>query len=305
MKTLYGFKGLKGNISPSVVTVGVFDGVHIGHKKIITQLLKTAKRDNLKPMVVTFNPHPAKVLKKRGKILMLSSLQHRLRLLKELGVELCVVIEFNKRFLEKDAELFLSDILVKKLDMRKLVIGDKFSFGREQLKSAASLRKISNKLGFRVKVIRSKRYHRAAISSSVIRRLIEKGKLNTASRLLAKPVSVLGTVIHGRKRGRIIGFKTANIDPHHEAIPPSGVYAVYSRVGRSIYKSVLNIGTRPTFNEKDPSIEAHIFDINRNLYGKDIEISFVKKIRPERKFADEDALRRQIIKDSLIAKRLF
>ena len=258
MKTLYSLKGLKSMTAPSVVTVGVFDGVHIGHKKILTQLLRDAKADKLKPVVITFDPHPAKLLKQRGRVLMLSSLQHRLRLLEELGVELCVVVDFNRKFIEKDAETFLRDLLVNKLNMKKLVIGDKFSFGRERLRNAASLRSMSKRLGFQVRIIRSKRYQSVAISSSVIRHLIEKGKLNIASRLLARPVSVLGTVIHGRKRGRIIGFKTANIDPHHEAIPPSGVYAVYSRIGKLIYKSVLNIGTRPTFNEKDPSIEVHI-----------------------------------------------
>ncbi|MDP8297081.1 MAG: bifunctional riboflavin kinase/FAD synthetase [Candidatus Orphnella occulta] len=305
MKTLYGLKGFKGLTVPSVITVGVFDGVHIGHKKIIAQLLKEAKVFKLNPVVITFDPHPAKLLKQRGRVLMLSSLQHRLRLLEELGVELCVVIDFNRKFIEKDAESFLRDLLVNKLNMKKLVIGDKFSFGRERLKDPASLRSISKKLGFQVRIIRSKRYKSVAISSSVIRHFIEKGKLNIASRLLARPVSVLGTVIHGRKRGRIIGFKTANIDPHHEAIPPSGVYAVYSRIGKSNYRSVLNIGTRPTFNEKDPSIEAHIFGINRDLYGKVIEVSFVKKIRPEKKFENEDILRAQIIKDSIIAKKLF
>ena len=305
MKTLYSLKGLKGMIAPSVVTVGDFDGVHIGHKKVITQLLKEAKAYKLKPVVITFDPHPAKLLKQRGRVLMLSSLQHRLRLLEELGVELCVVIDFNRKFIEKDAETFLRDLLVNKLNMKKLVIGDKFSFGRERLRNAASLRSMSKRLGFQVRIIRSKRYQSVAISSSVIRHLIEKGKLNIASRLLARPVSVLGTVIHGRKRGRIIGFKTANIDPHHEAIPPSGVYAVYSRIGKSNYRSVLNIGTRPTFNEKDPSIEAHIFGINRDLYGKVIEVSFVKKIRPEKKFENEDILRAQIIRDSIIAKKLL
>lgn len=305
MKTIYGFKDLKDKIAPSIVTVGVFDGVHTGHKKIITQLLKEAKADKLKPIVVTFNPHPAKVLKQRGRVLMLSSLRHRLKLLEALGVEVCIVVSFNRNFSEKDAESFFKNILVKKLNMKKLVIGDKFSFGKEQLKNVTELKKIARSLGFCVKVIKPKRYHAIAISSSTIRHLIETGKLNIASKLLARPVSVLGTVIHGRKRGRIIGFKTANIDPHHEAIPPSGVYAVYSRVGKAAYKSVLNIGRRPTFNEKDPSIEVHIFGINKNLYNKDIEISFIKKIRPEKKFENGNILRAQIIKDSLTVRRML
>ncbi len=305
MKTVYGFKNLKDKITPSIVTIGVFDGVHTGHKKIITQQLKEAKADKLKPIVVTFDPHPAKVLKHRGEILMLSSLSHRLKLLEYLGAELCVVINFNRNFSKKNAELFFKNILIKKLNMKKLVIGDKFSFGSEQLRSVTELKKIGRSLNFCVKIIKPKQYRGIAISSSTVRHLIEAGKLNIASKLLARPVSVLGTVIHGRKRGRIIGFKTANIDPHHEAIPPSGVYAVYSKVGCAAYKSVLNIGRRPTFNEKDPSIEVHIFGINKNLYNKDIEVSFIKKIRPEKKFEDEDTLRAQIIKDSLTAKKLL
>jgi len=305
MKTIYGLKNLKGKTVPSVVTIGVFDGVHTGHKKIIAQQLKEAKVDKLKPIVVTFDPHPTKVLQLRGRVLMLSSLSHRLKLLEDLGVELCVVISFNRNFSTKGAESFFKNILVKKLNMKKLVIGDKFSFGSEQLKSAAKLKRVAGSLGFRVKVITQKRYRGITISSSTVRHLIEAGKLNIASKLLARPVSVLGTVIHGRKRGRIIGFKTANIDPHHEAIPPSGVYAVYSKVGRVRYKSVLNIGRRPTFNEKDPSIEVHIFGINKNLYKKDIEVSFLKKIRPEKRFVNEDTLRAQIIKDSFTARKLF
>jgi len=305
MRTLYSTKNLKCKITPSIVTVGVFDGVHTGHQKIIAQLLKEAKKDKLKPIVVTFDPHPAKVLKERGRILMLSSLQHRLRLLEELGAKLCVVIDFNRKFSKRDAESFFSDALVDKLNMKKLVIGDKFSFGKEQLKSTEELKKIAKKLNFCVKIIKPKRYKSNAISSSTIRHFIEQGKLGIASKLLARPVSVLGTVIHGRKRGRIIGFKTANIDLHHEAMPPSGVYAAYSKVGKSRYKSVLNIGTRPTFNEKDQSIEVHIFGINKNLYNKDVEISFVKKIRPEKKFEDEDTLRVQIKKDSIVAKKVL
>ncbi len=305
MKTVYGFKNLKGKIEPSIVAVGVFDGVHTGHKKIITHLLKEAKADKLKPIVVTFDPHPAKVLQLRGGVSMLSSLRHRLKLLEGLGVELCVVINFNRNFSTKDAESFFKNILVKKLNMKKLVIGDKFSFGSEQLKSKTELKKVGDSLGFCVKVIKPKQYRGITISSSTIRHLIEAGKLNTASKLLDRPVSVLGTVIHGRKRGRIIGFKTANIDPHHEAIPPSGVYAVYSKVGRVTYKSVLNIGRRPTFNEKDPSIEVHIFGINKNLYNKDVEVSFLKKIRPEKRFKNEDTLRAQIIKDSTAVKKLL
>ncbi len=305
MEVIYGIKNLKKRAAASAVTIGIFDGVHIGHRKIITQLLKDAKRYKLKPVVITFNPHPAKVLKGKGSVPMLTSLKHRLNLLEGLGVELCVVVKFTRTFAKKSAHIFLRDALIKKLKMKRLVIGGKFSFGKERIRSGAELEKIADNLGFRVNVISPKRYRDITISSSLIRSLIEKGRLSTASRLLARPVSVLGTVIHGKKRGRIIGGKTANIDPHHETIPPSGVYATYAKIGRRQYRSVLNIGRRPTFNEKDPSVEVHIFGINRNLYNKDIEILFVKKLRPERRFKNEDKLRKQIIKDSVTAGRLL
>ena len=137
------------------------------------------------------------------------------------------------------------------------------------------------------------------------RSLIEKGKLDTASKLLGRHVSVLGTVIHGQKRGRIIGFRTANIDPHHEAIPPSGVYIAYTQLDNTTYKSVVNIGNRPTFFGKDPSIEVHIFGIDRNIYGKNIEVLFVQRLRRERRFKNEHKLREQIKRDALTAEKML
>lgn len=305
MRVVYGTKDLKKGVLPSIVTIGVFDGVHTGHRKVISQLLKDAKRHRLKPAVITFNPHPARVLKNRGRVPMLTSLRHRLRLLEGLGIEVCLVINFTRAFAEKPAEDFLRDTLLKRLNMKMLVIGNRFSFGKEQIRSGVELENIASNLRFSLKVIKPERYHGVAISSSMIRALIEEGRLTAASRLLARPVSVLGTVIHGKKRGRIIGFKTANIDPHHEAIPPSGVYATYAKIGKNRYKSVLNIGRRPTFNEREPGIEVHIFGINKNIYNREVEVSFVKKIRPERKFRSREALRSQIAKDCIAAKRLL
>jgi len=305
MKIIYGINNLKENKKPSVVSVGVFDGVHIGHKKILSQLTKYSKKHNLEAFVVTFDPHPAKVLKRNVNIATLTSLGHRLHLFEKAKVDKSLVIRFDKAFARKSADEFIKRLLVDKIGMRALIIGESFSFGKEQVKTIHALKKIANKAGFKIIFIKPKRFHRRTVSSSIIRHLIENGRLKTAERLLARPVSVLGTVIEGRKRGRIIGFKTANIDPHHEAIPPSGVYAAYTLLEGRRYKSVLNIGRRPTFNEKDPSIEVHIFGLNKKIYGRDMEVFFIKRLRAERKFKNEDHLRQQILKDSLLSQKLL
>jgi riboflavin kinase/FMN adenylyltransferase len=203
------------------------------------------------------------------------------------------------------AKDFFKKILIDKLNMRILVIGKNFSFGREGLSGIKALKSLATSLNFTLKIVKPKRYHNRVISSSLIRHLIEDGRLNMASQLLGRPVSVLGTVVKGKGRGRIIGFKTANVDPHHEAIPPSGVYAAYCRIGKYIYRSVLNIGTRPTFGEKEPTIEAHVFGLSRNVYGENIEIYFKKRLRQERRFKNKEHLRRQILRDAAQAKKIL
>jgi riboflavin kinase / FMN adenylyltransferase len=299
-------KNRKSDISkPTAIAVGVFDGVHRGHKKIIESLIRHARLNKLCSLVVTFNPHPGKVLKGESAVSMLSSLGHRISLIKSLGVDACIVVDFNKKLMNMQSKYFFKSILMQKLGMKELFLGEKFSFGKEGLSSRQDLKKIADNLGFKLHIIKPVLYRGNVISSSIIRKLIEKGRLDKASRLLGRRVSILGRVVHGRKRGRILGFKTANIDPHHEAIPPSGVYAAYAVLGKKIYKAVLNIGRRPTFRERDPNIEVHIFGINKNLYNKNIEAYFVKKLRPEKRFQDIHSLRVQIHKDTFNAKKLL
>jgi riboflavin kinase / FMN adenylyltransferase len=305
MRIIYGMKNLEKKIQPSAVTVGVFDGVHTGHKKVISELVRISKKRSLLPVVVTFDPHPDSVIVKNRHIPMLCSLNHRLNIFSSMGIKICIVLKFDYYIASKPCIFFIKDILAKKMSMKALVLGERFSFGIDKIKTIKKLKVLTGKLDINLYSIAAKRYRSRIISSSSIRKLIEKGNLQTASRLLGRPVSVLGTVIHGQKRGRIIGFKTANIDPHHEATPPSGVYAAYTKLGNKTYKSVVNIGRRPTFLGKDPSIEVHIFGINKSIYGKDIEVFFVKRLRPERRFNDEDKLRSQIKKDALRAEKML
>ena len=303
MKVLRGYKNIGPQSRRTAVTVGMFDGVHIGHGRIIRVLIRQAKILKSKAVVVTFEPHPSKVLKGEDCVAMISSLRHRLGLFQRMGVDICVVIKFDSAIAGLDSRRFIRDILINKLNMATLVVGKSFSFGSDRLRDKRSLIMLSKRVGFKTVFVQPKIYHKRVISSSYIRHLIEKGSLDIAERLLGRPVSILGTVISGRRRGRVIGFNTANIDPHHEAIPPGGVYAVYSRLDGRVYKSVLNIGTRPTFKEKEPSIEVHIFGIDRDIYGKDIEVLFKKRLRPERRFKDESHLSAQISKDINLARK--
>lgn len=309
MKIYRSIKKMKKPRPGSVVAIGVFDGIHRGHAHIIKNLVKRARRIGAKSMVLTFYPHPYSVLHPKGIVPLLVSVKHRLRLLADLGVDILVLTKFSLRFSYTKAEEFVSRILLKRLGMKEMLVGENFSFGKAGSGDIALLKNLSRKYGFKVKSIALLKEGKRAISSTYVRSLILNGRLKEASRLLGRPVSILGTVIEGAKRGRILGYPTANVNPHHEAIPPSGVYAVYVKLGDKRYRGVLNIGFRPTFHPlhyaPEPTIEVHIFNFRKNIYGKDIEIIFIKRMRPERRFKTKAALIRKIMLDEGTATRIF
>ncbi|MFH1752665.1 MAG: riboflavin biosynthesis protein RibF [Candidatus Omnitrophota bacterium] len=298
----------------SVVTLGIFDGVHTGHAKIVGSLVKRAKKLGKKSVILTFHPHPSAILHPKRAVLLLTSLDHRLRLLEKQGVDVAVLLKFSERFSKTEPETFVKDFLLKRLGMVEIFAGRNFVFGRDRKGGMKLLNGLSVKYGFKVRRKRLLRKRERAISSTHIRSLIIRGKLHEAARLLGRPVSILGTVREGSKRGRILGYPTANIDPHHEAVPPSGVYVIRAKLVRAYrcYNGILNIGVRPTFGPADsplyppePTIEAHLFNFNRDIYGKDIEIIFVKRLRPEKRFADKEGLKRRIYLDEKQARRIL
>jgi riboflavin kinase/FMN adenylyltransferase len=294
MKRIYNLS----NVQDVAVSIGIFDSVHRGHQKILKRLVKEALRHNTKSLVITFHPHPRKILNPRERVPFITSLEHRLRLIETLGVDFSLVMAFTDALSKMAPCDFIDKILVRSLHAKVLVIGENFLFGNKGKGDFIFLKKASKIYAFKLIVIRPARSKGKVISSTRIRCAIEKGDLKNASLMLGRPVSVLGTVVKGRRIGRKLGFPTANINPHHEAIPPSGVYAVDAKLDKRPYKALLNIGRRPTFGASmEPSIELHILDFKKDIYNKDVEIIFKRKLRNEKRFSSISALRKQIEKD--------
>ena len=292
----------------SIATIGIFDGVHIGHQAVLGRVIRRARRLGEKSLVITFDPHPAVILNPRNAPPMIMSVAHRLRILEGIGFDICWVMHFTKQMAQKEAWQFVRDFLVAKLGISEIWVGKEFRFGRINLGTVELLRVLGKRYGFSVHQITPIQSGKQKISSTEIRRLIEKGKLSKARRLLGRPVSILGTVIRGESLGGKIGFPTANLDPHHEAIPPRGVYTVRVVLDGKCYRGVVNIGIRPTIKRKrkrEITIEAHLIDFSGNLYGKDIELLFVKKLRNEKKFHSLKMLACQIQRDIQKAKQIL
>ena len=305
MKVYKGFsdKGIKKY--KRSIAIGIFDGVHRAHAKILRRALRDAKKLRARSTFVTFHPHPQKVLsgnRKNTPILM--SLEHRLRTIAALGFDEALVVPFTRAFSRMSAERFLC-LLSEKMGMCSLAVGHDFRFGRRAEGDTGFLRQRAGRLGYRLHVCAPVRHAGRVISSTAIRALIEKGRLKEAAALLGRPVSVYGTVVHGLGRGHHIGFPTANLDPHHETLPPEAVYAVRGLLGRERLKGVLHIGRRPTFGEKEKTVEVHFLDLRRRLYGREIELFFVRKLRPIRRFSGPESLSKAIRRDIRAARRLL
>jgi len=308
MKTIFGLNNIKNSMPPSIVTVGVFDGVHIAHKKIIEMAVLRAKRLGIKSAVLTFDPHPARMTGSGELVPTLISLEHRIRLIKSLGVDLVVVARFTKPFSRITPEHFADSVLAGKMSAREVYVGENFYFGKGAGAGARALKKMSCAYGFSVKVVKSVRVRGHVVSSSLIRRSISSGDLKLASELLGRPVSVLGTVVAGARLARQLGYPTANLNPHHEVVPPGGVYAVKAVLAGKAYGGVLNIGLRPTFynaHDREIAIEVHIFGFRKRIYGKIIEVYFIKKIRDEVRFKSTDGLVAQIVRDASAARSIL
>ncbi|MCX5667493.1 MAG: riboflavin biosynthesis protein RibF, partial [Candidatus Omnitrophica bacterium] len=258
---------------------------------------------------VTFDPHPLKVLGADHLVPSLMSLKHRVNAIKGLGVDKVIVMKFDKRLSEMEPGGFIKNVIQKELNAQEIFVGEDFCFGKAAGADIKALKRIGGTAGLKVYSVKAVKRDGQVISSSEIRRLVVAGGIKEASELLGRPFSILGTVVSGAKLARVLGYPTANINPHHEAMPPSGVYAVKVKLGKKLFKGVMNIGVRPTFYdhgmEPEPSIEVHIFGFHGSIYGKDLEIVFVKRMRAEKKFNTIDSLIEQVRTDEKSAKRLL
>jgi riboflavin kinase/FMN adenylyltransferase len=288
-----------------VLAIGEFDGVHLGHREVITRAVETAGRLALPASIMTFHPHPREALGQEKYSRVLTPLDDKLELFRALGVQFVYVIAFDEAFSRLEPEQFVSDILLK-LGTESVVVGFDFRFGFKGRGTADSLCE-SARGRFAVEVVRAYHLKSDKVSSTLVRELLQQGRADEASLLLGRPYSLSGTVVHGQGRGRTIGFPTANIEPGEAyVIPGNGVYAVRVHALGRLHGGVMNIGVKPTFGEGlRPSLEVHLFEFQANLYGSDIRIDFIAYLRGERKFSGVDELVAQIRTDAEEAKQIL
>lgn len=291
MKVIYGISRFP-RLKNSVVTLGVFDGVHRAHQLIISQAVKKAKEAKFKSVVITFWPIPAKILLHQDKPV-LTSLEHRLKLIGELNPDYCLIVDFNKAFAKMPADNFVLRFLVKRLGMRHVYIGEDYKFGKKRQGSVEDLNKFSRDYNYKVHKIKALFINGVKVSSSLIRELVKEGKIRKAEILLGRGYSLIGRVVHGEKFAKALGFPTANLKPQHEVFPPDGIYAVKILFMDEVLNGICYIGCAPTFG-KERRVEVHIFKFKKKIYHKIIEINFIKKIREDKIFSSVQALKHQI-----------
>jgi riboflavin kinase/FMN adenylyltransferase len=293
------------NDRQSIVTIGTFDGVHIGHKAILKRLVETAKKENLDSVVLTFFPHPRMVLQQKSDIKLINTINERTQLLENTGLEHLVIHPFTHAFSRLTALEYVRDILVNSLKAKKIIIGYDHRFGRNRNADIDDLKEFGKTYNFEVEEISAKELDDVAISSTKIRKALNEGDIDTANSYLGYHFMISGEVIKGKAIGRTIQYPTANLKlkESYKLVPKNGVYVVQSLIkGKRIF-GITSIGTNPTVGGKEKTIETHFLNFNEDLYGKEITIEFLKFIRDEETFDSVEILRQEIIKDEKFAKQ--
>jgi riboflavin kinase / FMN adenylyltransferase len=294
-------------IENAVITVGTFDGLHIGHQKVISEVVKSAKSINGQSVIITFFPHPRKVVQPDFNLKLIISRKEKMLLFEKLGVDHLFCIQFTKDFAATTSEEFIKRYLVAPFRPTKIVIGYDHHFGKDRKGDIGFLKEMGTKYGFEVEKVDMQDVDNKAVSSSKIREAIAAGDMKTASKFLGYHFSITGRVVKGNQLGRTIGFPTANIEPDEsdKIIPAYGVYAVLIKWKDKTLKGMSNIGVRPTLKVHNLTIEAHIFDFSQEIYGEEITIVFIEHTRDEKKFRDLELLRRRLIIDRIKVKNIL
>jgi len=307
MKRFNNIESIEKPLNRAVLTIGNFDGVHLGHKSLFKQVIDTAKRINGVSCAMTFEPHPMKVIQPEGCPFPLITLfDQKIELMEKAGLDVLIVIPFNHEFAEISAREFVLDILIKRIGVKSIIIGNDYCFGKKREGNVQLLKQYGHELGFEVQVVPWKPIENERISSTAIRSAVSSGNLEQAKKMLGRYYQVLGIVKHGRDRGgSLLGFPTANLQLYDELKPLNGVYAVTVQHESNTYLGVANIGYSPTFDDQQYTLEVHLLDFSKNLYDQKIRVNFIKRLRGEIKFSSIDALSLQIKKDIQNARIIF
>lgn len=291
----------------SIITIGTFDGIHVGHEKVIRTLVKESLSKNLLANILTFFPHPRMVLNKDSEIKLIDTLKEKEKKLKNLGVNTLIIHPFTKEFSRMSSIEFTRDILIKKLNVNKIILGYDHRFGKNRESSVEDLIQLGIAYNFKVEVIDAKKINSINISSTKIRKAIQTGDVDKANLYLGNYFEINGNVVKGKGIGKKIGFPTANIiiKENYKLIPNKGVYLIKAKIKNRSYYGMMNIGNRPTLNGKNETLEVNIFNFNENIYGKSLSIFFLNKIRNEIKFDSIEKLSNQLQKDKDYCKVLI
>jgi riboflavin kinase/FMN adenylyltransferase len=303
LKIVNSIKSFNAN-KPTIVTIGTFDGVHLGHKKILEQIISSAHSQNAESLVLTFFPHPRTVLQADTEMRQLNTLEEKKALLENLGIDHLVVHPFDTSFSRLTAEEFVKQVLVDAFKIKKIIIGYDHRFGRNRTANIDDLIGFGTKFGFEVEQISAEEINEVSISSTKIRNALTEGNIELANNFLGYNYPLTGTVTKGKQLGRTIGYPTANIkiEEDYKLIPQNGVYIVKSFIEGKLLFGMMNIGTRPTVDGTTQTIEIHFFDFNKDIYETQITISIIKRMRSEQKFKSVDALKSQLNIDKTMAQ---
>ena len=298
MKTIHGIENFPAS-EGSIVTIGTFDGVHLGHQQILKQLIDTSQQSKLKSVLLTFFPHPRMVLQPDIPMRLIQTIEEREKALRKTGLDYLVIHPFSEKFSRLSADDYVKQILVEKLNVRKVVVGYDHRFGRNRTASLEDMYNYADIYDFVVIEIDAKKIKSTAVSSTKIRKAIDQGDIALANSYLGDPFKLEGVVVHGDKRGRELSYPTANIELQnkHKIIPKQGVYLIQSDIDNQVVYGMMNIGTKPTFDTTNPSIEVHFFDWNGDLYDQTLQVKLLKWVREEQKFDSVEELQAQIHAD--------
>ena len=306
METFRSISELSKLRGPLFLAIGVFDGVHLGHQAVISTSAQHARAANGTPVVVTFDPHPEKVLRPKTAPHLLTATPHKIALIRDLGMAHLLIITFDKQFAATEPEEFVHELMEHSNSLREICVGHEWSFGKNRRGNLKLLNQFGARFDFGVVGIPPVTVNGELVSSTTIRKAVETGDLAKAAQMLGREYTVLGTVVSGDNRGKKIGFPTANLSAHNEQFPPNGVYFAEAKLEGVIYPGVVNLGYRPTVDTKKSEriLEIHLFDFDHDIYGKDLEVRFIRYLRPETKFESVEALVRQIGLDVKQARKL-